>query len=233
MIVIAQLHQYRDQITLTPFDTCDKESALIKTVIFDLSEVLIPGLIGIEQRLEVITGKPSDLIAKALGNYPFHEIDNILESLLKGTISYQEYRSHFLANIGLANSYEDVFDQQCLKMFETPYAHTKDLIQRVSQTCDLYLLSDHCEMFATHIQKNHSFFRYFKGTLWSYEVSATKKSEVPFVALIDRYSLTPSECLFVDDNKVNISVAETMGFPTVHFLGAVSIPQIYQAISNG
>jgi len=206
---------------------------VIKKVIFDLSEVLLPGLIGIEKHLEEITGKPSDLIAKALGSYPYHAIDNILESLLKGKITYQEYRSKFLISTGLSNTYEDVFDQQCLKMFETPYEHTMDLIQRVSQSCDLYLLSDHCEMFANHIQKNHSFFRYFKGTLWSYEVCATKKSEVPFTALLQRYSLKPSECLFVDDNQVNIAIADSMGFSTVHFLGAESVPQIYQAIENG
>lgn len=210
-----------------------KENALIKSVVFDLSEVLIPGLIGIEKRFEELTEKPRELIAKALGSYPYHEIDNALESLLKGKVSYQEYRSQFLASTGLSDSYADVFDAECLKMFETPYAHTEGLLQSVSQSCDLYLLSDHCDIFATHILNTHSFFRYFKGILWSYEVSATKKSEMPFAALLERYSLKPSECLFVDDNQVNISVADRMGFSTIHFLGPESVPQIYQAIENG
>lgn len=206
---------------------------MIKSVVFDLSEVLIPGLIGIEIRLEELTEKPRDLIAKALGSYPYHEIDNILESLLKGKVSYQEYRSQFLASTGLSESHADTFDAECLKMLETPYAHTEGLLQCVSQSCDLYLLSDHCDIFAAHIQNTHSFFRYLKGTLWSYEVGATKKNAIPFAALIDRYSLNPSECLFVDDNQVNISVADSMGFSTVHFLGPESVPQIYQAIENG
>lgn len=210
-----------------------KEKALIKSVVFDLSEVLIPGLIGIEKHLEELTGKPRDLIAKALGSYPYHEVDNALESLLKGKISYQEYRSQFLACTALPQSHADVFDAECLKMFETPYAHTEGLLQRASQSCDLYLLSDHCEVFTTHIQNIHSFFRYFKGILWSYEVCATKKSETPFAALLERYSLKPSECLFVDDNQVNISVADGMGFSTVHFLGTESVPQIYRTIENG
>ena len=106
---------------------------LIKTVVFDLSEVLIPGLIGIEKRLEELTEKPRDLIARALGSYPYHEIDNVLESLLKGKLSYQEYRSQFLTSTGLSESDADTFDAECLKMFETPYAHTEDLLRRVSQ----------------------------------------------------------------------------------------------------
>ena len=115
-------------------------------------------------------------------------------------------------------------------MFETSYAHTEGLLQRVSQLFDLYLLSEHCEIFAAHIQNTHSFFRYLKGTLWSYEVGTTKKSAI---ALIDRYSLNPSECLIVDDNQVNISVADSMGFSKVHFLEPESVHQLYRAIENG
>ncbi len=206
---------------------------MIKAVVFDLSEVLIPGLIGIEKHLEDITGKPKDLIARALGSHPYYEIDNNLEGLLKGNITYQDYRSEFMATLGLSNHYEDVFDRECLKMFEAPYAYTEKMIQRVAESCDLYLLSDHCEMWASHIQKRHDFFRYFKGAVWSYEVSATKKSEIPFAALIKKFALKPSECLFVDDNKINISIAGNMNFNTVHFSGEQSIPHIYRAIENG
>lgn len=206
---------------------------MIKTVIFDLSEVLIPGLIGIEERLEKITGKSSDSIAKALGSYPYYEIDNNLEFLLKGRISYQEYRSSFMVNAGLSNQYTDVFDAECLKMFEFPYAHTEAMIQRVAESCDLYLLSDHREMWASHIQNKHHFFRHFKGALWSYEVNATKKSETPFAAIVAKYSLTPAECLFVDDNKINISIADSMGFNTVYFLGEQSVSDVYRLIENG
>jgi len=153
----------------------NKEYALIKNVIFDLSEVVMPGLIGIEARLEEITGRPRDLIAKALGSYPYHEIDNNLESLLKGDITYQDYRSGFMENAGLSEKYEEAFDKECLKMFESSYSHTQEMIQQVAKSCDLYLLSDHCEIWANHIQNQHDFFRYFKGTLWSYEVGAHRK----------------------------------------------------------
>ncbi len=104
---------------------------MIKSVIFDLSEVLIPGLIGIEGRLEEITGVSSDLIAKALGSYPYHEVGNNLEGLLKGNITYQEYRSGFLASTGLPSHYEDIFDKECLKMFDSSYAILKVLSGRM------------------------------------------------------------------------------------------------------
>ena len=205
---------------------------MIRAVIFDLSEVLIPGLIGIEDRLEELTGISKDLIAKSLGSYPYHEQENNLEALLKGSISYQEYRSGFMETANFPSEYEESFDKECLKMFESAYPHTNKMIQRVAQSCDLYLLSDHCEVWATYIKKQHDFFRFFKGTLWSYEVSATKKSNIPFDALIKKYDLSPRECLFVDDNQINISIAGSMGFSTVHFFGEQSVHEVYRAIEN-
>jgi len=205
---------------------------MIKTVILDLSEVLIPGLIGIEERLEAVTGTSRDRIAKALGSHPYHEVGNNLESLLTGEITYQEYRSGFMLNSGLPSFYEETFDKECLSMFESPYTHTNEMVRRISGSCDLYLLSDHCEIWATHIQKQHDFFRYFKGCLWSYEVGGTKKSEIPFKALISKYALSPPECLFVDDNQKNVAVARSMGFITVHFVGPESVAEVYRAMED-
>jgi FMN phosphatase YigB (HAD superfamily) len=205
---------------------------VIKSVIFDLSEVLIPGLIGIEKRLAVITGIPSDSIAKSLGSHPYHEPENNLEKLLKGEVSYEDYRFEIMKTLGLPNKYAAVFDSECLKMFDTPYAHTNEMIERVAAACDLYLLSDHCDIWASYIQQRHDFLRLFKGTLWSYEVNATKKSKAPFEALIKAYSLCPTQCLFVDDNHFNISIAISMGFNTVHFLGESSVTEVYRTIDN-
>jgi len=44
-----------------------------------LSEVLITGLIGVEDKLQHSTGKPKETIAKAMGSYPYYEVDNKLE----------------------------------------------------------------------------------------------------------------------------------------------------------
>ncbi|MAM70641.1 MAG: hypothetical protein CMP91_05795 [Gammaproteobacteria bacterium] len=70
-------------------------------IVFDLSEVLLPGLIGVEDKLETIICKPKDMIAKALGSHPYHEINNNLEQLLRGDVSYEKYREDFLVNLGL------------------------------------------------------------------------------------------------------------------------------------
>lgn len=199
-------------------------------VVFDLSEVLLPGLIGVEDKLETKVGKPKDMIAKALGSHPYHEINNNLEQLLKSEISYEEYREGFLIDLGLSKEYQEVFDHECLRMFDFPYSHTNELVEKLAKSCELFLLSDHCERWAEYIQNKHEFFKFFDGILWSYEVGATKKSDIPFKALCEKYDLNPIECLFVDDNRANISVASEVGFKTLLFSGKDSINEIYEAL---
>lgn len=41
---------------------------MIDSVIFDLSEVLLPGMIGVEDRLSAKTGVPKDRITRAMGS---------------------------------------------------------------------------------------------------------------------------------------------------------------------
>lgn len=59
---------------------------MIDNVIFDLSEVLLPGMIGVEHRLAHRTGLPKEKITQALGSHPHYEAGNILDHLLSGKI---------------------------------------------------------------------------------------------------------------------------------------------------
>ena len=205
---------------------------MITHIVYDLSEVLIPGLIGIEKTLESLTGVSSDHMAKAMGSHPYYEPGNNLDQLLKGQIDFSRYSSDVLTHTGLTQDFANQFEQECLAMFEKPYAHTQALIEKTAKACHLLLLSDHCERWTNHIESQHDFLNLFSGILWSHEVGATKKTHHPFTALINRYQLTPDQCLFVDDNAVNISVAKQLGFQTVHFLGKQSVDDIYSALDG-
>lgn len=35
--------------------------------------------------------------------------------------------------------------------------------------------------------------------------------------LLNKYSLVPKECLFIDDSLVNVQVAESLGIKSIHF----------------
>lgn len=62
----------------------------IENVIFDLSEVLLPGMIGVEDRLSRLSGIPKEKITRALGSRPHYEVGNIWDDLVTAGISYEQ-----------------------------------------------------------------------------------------------------------------------------------------------
>jgi len=205
---------------------------MIKHIVFDLSEVLIPGLIGVEDKLEEKTHISKNNIAKALGSYPYYVKGNILDQLLKGELSYSDYRSLFLSEIGLSVEHEQLFDSTCLSMFDSAYDYTNDLLKELSKNFNLYLLSDHCMIWVPYILERHKFLSLFKGLMWSYEIGETKKSIKPFEEAIKKFQLSPEDSLFIDDNKDNIKNARSLGFNTVLFKGKKSIEEIYRTLQD-
>lgn len=205
----------------------------VKHVIFDLAEVLMPGMMGVERGLAIATGLPKDIITRSLGIYPHYQVGNILDDLLKGKISYEQYRSAFLLATGLPEARSALFDEECLKMLATPYDYTEDLLAQVATKCDLFLVSDHCEPWVTWIKRRHAFLSMFKDMVWSYEIGATKHELKPFEVILSRNGLQAGACLFVDDLEKNCVAARRLGMQAVRFVSPRCIPEIYAAIGLG
>jgi FMN phosphatase YigB (HAD superfamily) len=203
---------------------------MIDSVIFDLSEVLLPGMIGVEERLSAQTGLPKESITRAMGSFPHYEVGNNLDDLLKGRLSYEQYRDAVLRTTGLPQTSSSIFDAACLSMLDKPYDYTEELLSTVAAKCDIYLLSDHCETWVRWIKKKHRFIALFKDVVWSYEIGATKREPKPFEQMVSRNALKAESCLFVDDVERNINMAKQMGMRTVHFRGRSSIPDVYREI---
>lgn len=61
------------------------------------------------------------------------------------------------------------------------------------------------------------------GMLVSGEEHLLKPSPQIFQRLVDRFGLTPSECLFIDDNAANVEGSIAFGIPAVRFFGVDSL----------
>ena len=61
------------------------------------------------------------------------------------------------------------------------------------------------------------------GMLVSGEEHLLKPSPEIFQRLVDRFGLTPSECLFIDDNAANVEGSIAFGIPAVRFFGVDSL----------
>lgn len=61
------------------------------------------------------------------------------------------------------------------------------------------------------------FIPYMDGGILSYQERLIKPMPEIYQLLIDRYSLVPGECVFMDDTLRNLEAAEKFGIHTIHF----------------
>ena len=55
------------------------------------------------------------------------------------------------------------------------------------------------------------------GGVFSYEVHLLKPDRAIYEEICKKYSLIPSECIFIDDRKENVEAARTFGMQAIHF----------------
>ena len=65
--------------------------------------------------------------------------------------------------------------------------------------------------------KEYPFFALIDGGVFSYQERANKPEEKIYRALLERYSLVPSETVFIDDNEANVAGAQALGIRAVLF----------------
>ena len=97
----------------------------------------------------------------------------------------------------------------------------------------LYFLSNFPLDIFEEIQMGYFFFRYFDGGLISAEAKSSKPDPGIYKILMEKYSLKPNECLFIDDIEKNVKTAESIGMKGVFTNGSLEISkEIEKALKN-
>ena len=189
-----------------------RSSTMIQCIIFDLSEVLIAGLVGIEKALSQELPIPEHEILPRFGGDVFHEI-------LVGNISEDTYLRQIVARegwtIGPARLKAVIRDN-----FHHEVEGSLSLVTELAAGYELVLLSDHAREWVTYIRSIHPFLGLFQHTFFSFDLKRTKKDPQAFLQVLDATSVSPRHCLFVDDNPHNVDVAESVGIAGIHFLNS-------------
>jgi HAD superfamily hydrolase (TIGR01509 family) len=188
---------------------------MITTIIFDLSEVLISGLIGIEKELAPLVNLSEDKFLRGLWTDSFKE-------LLKGKISEDGY----LNNIFERNKWEtnkELFKTIIRKNFHNEVEGMIGLITELNKNFMLILLSDHAMEWIEYIDKIHPFLNLFDKKYFSFQSGEIKREKRAFELLLNENNLSPAECVFIDDNPTNIMVAKEVGLIAIQFNGIVNL----------
>lgn len=81
----------------------------------------------------------------------------------------------------------------------------------------IYALSNYPERGFRFTEKKYDFFKLFDGKVISYEVKQMKPDARIYHSLLEKYSLNPEECIFIDDSLPNVETARAIGMKAVHF----------------
>lgn len=94
--------------------------------------------------------------------------------------------------------------------------NTKLLPGLKKQGFRLYFLSNFPDDIFDEIESKYDFFGIFDGGLISARVRASKPDTRIYQILLEKYSLIPEECLFIDDSHKNATSAELTGMKGIH-----------------
>jgi glucose-1-phosphatase len=97
----------------------------------------------------------------------------------------------------------------------------------------LYFLSNFPLDIFEVIKTGYFFFTYFDGGVISSEVKFSKPHRRIYEILLENYSLTPEESLFIDDIEVNVRAAENLGMKGLITFGSDEISKELAVVLSG
>ena len=94
----------------------------------------------------------------------------------------------------------------------------------------LYYLSNFPIDIFEEVKTGYYFFKYFDGGIISSEVKFSKPDPEIYKILVKKYSLTPEECLFIDDVEKNVMTAKTLGMKGLVTFGSQEISKEIESV---
>jgi len=200
---------------------------MIRNVIFDLGNVLI-------------SFKPSEFLEKK--NYP----ENIRARILADIFGSPEWLKLDNGDINTKQAIDSIALRSTLNKAEIEHIfklrtelmfpldlNVKLLPELKKRGFKLYFLSNFPIDIFEEIKTGYYFFKYFDGGIISSEVKLSKPDKRIFETLLQKYSLTAEESLFIDDLDINVKSAINTGMKGLVTFGSEEISkELESALSS-
>jgi putative hydrolase of the HAD superfamily len=190
---------------------------MIKNLVFDLGNVLL-------------SFKPAEYLEK--NKYP----ETIKATILSDIFGSTEWQMLDRGEISTPDAIEAISKKSSLRKEEiahifklrTDLLFPLDLNVRLlpglkKRGLRLYYLSNFPGDIFEEVRSGYYFFRHFEGGLISAEAKHAKPDKRIYELLMEKYSLIPEECLFIDDLEVNINSARESGMKVLFTDGSLEI----------
>jgi len=106
------------------------------------------------------------------------------------------------------------------KQLYTAYKPEKEifnLVNKLKQNYKLFLLSNNAKAWYNSQNKKLKLEKLFDGILTSFQAKISKPNIKIYKLLLEKFKLSPKECLFIDDQEENLLPAKTLGMITIHY----------------
>lgn len=186
---------------------------MIKNIIFDVGKVLVEwepetALRKLGVREEAI----APILEATVESDEWYEMD-------KSVLGDEEQLEHFLRK---APAYEKeirlFWDHLNLAIWQYDYARPwmQELKERGYR---LYILSNYARRTFAQTKEKLAFLEDVDGSLFSFEVHHIKPDPDIYRILLQKFHLTPQECVFLDDRAENVEAAKQLGIWAFQFTG--------------
>ncbi|MCX6708798.1 MAG: HAD family phosphatase [Candidatus Woesearchaeota archaeon] len=183
---------------------------MIDRIIFDLSEVYIRGLPGIESTISERTGIPEKKVFRHLRGPRY----NHLIRLFKAEMTEDQYW-RMVRKEGAYKPPISWFKQTVRENF-TEIPGTRAIIEQLKERYPLALLSDHCREWIENIEERYPITELFDRIFYSFNTGHTKSERRCFDHVLVSLNANPETTLYIDDLAQNLALGRKAGIAYTH-----------------
>ena len=187
---------------------------MISTIIFDVGEVLLTGLKGVEHRLSPLVGIPaSQIFAEPTSQW------DLVKELFNGEITEDQFVDRVLQTSKWRLS--PLILKKIIRENFAEIEGTRNIVESLHKKgFKLGLLSDHAREWVDHCNEKFNHHAHFHAKVYSFDVGATKPHKKGYLALLEKLDSKPYESIFIDDNPRNLAAAKEIGIKIIQFKDA-------------
>ena len=184
---------------------------MIKAIIFDFGNVMctFDNTLFLK-RISKFTDKSVEEL-----NELIYVSSNLTKKYESGELSSDEFFEKIKQKCDLTMTKEG-FVKAYTDIFNTIHT-TFDLMKKLKPRYKIALLSNTSHWDFEHGIKQCGMFHLFDVVTISFEVGAMKPEEKIYLDALDKLKLKPQECVFIDDVKENVEVANKIGINGIHY----------------
>jgi 2-haloacid dehalogenase len=125
----------------------------------------------------------------------------------------------------------DLFYDRWDEMLNGEIPDSAAILSELKKSYKLFALTNwSAETFHIALER-FPFLQMFEGIVVSGVEKMLKPDKRLFKALLDRFALKAEQCVYVDDTKRNVEVANELGFHAIHFISAADFKRKMESLN--